>query len=116
MFSCYNVAKMVTDEATEVFGASVTENPEKKANLKAVCDAIDEFLEESNGVSCEVEVDEDTRDITVTLVTNPFEVEKDTTYFQEMMKRSKRMEFSSANADEVCSKFLLDGIWDVAEN
>jgi hypothetical protein len=40
-------------------------------------------------------------------------VEKDTTYFQEMMKRSKRMEFSSANADEVCSKFLLDGIWDV---
>jgi hypothetical protein len=112
MISCYHIATMVTDEAAKVFGASVTENPEKEANLKAVCDAMDEFLEEFGGVSCEVEVDEDTRDITVTLVTNIFEVEKDTTCFQEMMKRAKRMEFAAESADKVRSKFLLDGIWD----
>jgi hypothetical protein len=107
---------MVTDEATEVFGASVTENPEKKANLKAVCDAMDRFLSEFDGVSCEVEVDEDSKDITVTLVSGIFEVANDTVSFQEIMQRAKRMELSAENADEVCSKFLLDGIWDVAEN
>lgn len=109
---CFDVVEMVTTEATKQFGKLLVENNEKKQWLERYCADMDIIAEQFGGVSYEVEVDDETTDITVTLVCGGFETDKSSTVFYKLMQNAKKVTFKSCNDNEIQIDFILAGIWD----
>lgn len=110
---CFDVVEMVTTEATEQFGKLLAESDEKKQWLKECCEKIDIIAEQFGGVSYETEVDDETMDITVSLVCGEFETDKSSTVFYGLMRDAKKVTFKSCD-DGIQINFIFDGIWNKA--
>lgn len=108
---CFDVVTMVTDEATEQFGILLREEQGKKDSLKSYCDIIDTLAERFGGVSFEVEVDDETTNITVSLVCEEFEIDSCSDKFYELVSAAKRIGFKAADNDMVQINFEFEGIW-----
>lgn len=111
---CFDVVEMVTDEATKQFGRLFTESNEGKQWLKEYCKKVDTIAEQFNGVSYEVDVDDETMDITISLVCGEFETDKTSTAFHEVMQGAKKVAFKSGDSGEIQIDFILSGIWNKA--
>lgn len=113
MIKCFDVATLVTDEATDQFGSLVFEDPSKKARLKEFCESLDDVLLRFNGTSMNVSVDDETTEITISAVCDPFEVNDPKDKFHDMFRRSKRVTIQpdEDSDDMIQISFLMDGIW-----
>lgn len=112
IIKCFDVATMVTDEATEQFGSLVREDREKKNFLKYCCSVIDDISERFNGVAFEVDVDDETTDITISLTCSEFELGVDDRFY-ELLKSAKSFGVKVSEDDAECIKldFVFGGIW-----
>lgn len=109
---CFDVVEMVTDEATDQFGSLVQVNEEAKNNLRHCCNMIDDFAQQFGGISYEVDVDDNTTDITVSVVCEEFETTIISSKFYLLVQSVKRMSFSTPEEDLIKVQFVFDGIWD----
>lgn len=110
---CYDVAKMVVDEATERFGTGWCVSDDDVSVLEARCKIIDDLARRFNGVSYEVNVDEENTDITISLVCDMFEItDKDDSFFT-LVGQSKEFSIEPCDKDSIQLKldFVFDGIW-----
>lgn len=87
---CYDVVKMVTEEATKQFGVLLKVDEEKLHKLKSCCEMIDDLSKKFDGISYEVEVNDETTDITISLVFGEFETDKTTSSFYDLIKMAKK--------------------------
>jgi hypothetical protein len=53
-FNCFNIVKLVTDEASNQFSPLFSENSLKLSRLKSQCDYINKIANQYNGISCEI--------------------------------------------------------------
>lgn len=109
---CFDVVTMVTDEATKQFGSLVTEDEEKKNILKSYCSIIDDIADRFNGVAFEVDVDDETADITISVVCLELEVGSNDKFYKLMQHAKEfRVSVSKDGADCIQMDFVFDGIW-----
>ena len=108
---CYDVAEMVIDEATSQFGSLLMVDKEKQEELIECCGMIDVLAEKFGGISYEVEVNDETTDITISLVCNEFEVGTTSDDFYGLMRKAKKVGFKSYENEQIQIDFIFSGIW-----
>lgn len=111
---CYDVVKMVTDEATKRFGTRYYVSDESERNLESKCKMIDNIAKRFDGESYEVNIDEETTDITISLICDEFEVEKSEEEFYELIEQAKQVLIKPCdpNSTQIQLDFVFDGIWE----
>lgn len=116
MIKCFDVVTMVTDEASEQFGCLLKENTESKSYLHDYCNAIDILAKRFGAVMFEANVDDETTDITVTMVCEEFEITDPNDLFYKLAEKSKCLKISASKeeAGYLCIAFVFNGIWERA--
>lgn len=109
---CFDTASMVIDDATERFGPMWKINGERLDVLKQYCDAIDLLSEEFGGKSFEIEVDEITMEITITLECDEIVIESPEHLLYELAKRTVRYGFSVSEEGNLLVKFVFQNLWE----
>ena len=110
--TCFDAAKMVIDEATRQFAPGLLPNDYKMYQLKAVCDKITDLADRHNGVSYETEVNDETCDISITLVCSMIIVQEIPHPFIDIADQSKSIQISGTQGGEnVSIRFTFPGIW-----
>lgn len=107
---CYDVAAMVIDEATNQFGSLWKVSRSRLDDLKESCKLIDELSDESNGVSYDVAVNDETMDISVTLECEELVAENKSHVIYRLMDKSKSINMFSQDG-HLCIKFRFCGVW-----
>lgn len=110
--NCFDVASMVLDEATDRFGKTWKINGDKERALSQACKDIDDIAEEFDGVSYEVDVNEITMDITISLVCGEIVVRGSDSKLYSAMRNAKRVTFKNADGDNIRIDFIFGGIWE----
>lgn len=108
---CFDVVEMVADEATAQFGSLLKVDTEKKQKLEAYCKLIDKMVEAFDGESLEVDINDETTDITITLVCAEFETNSETKWFYELSGNAKNICIKSHDSEHVEISFTFCGIW-----
>lgn len=105
-FKCFDVVKMVTNEATSQFAPLFYENSVKLSHIEKLCSYIDFLIEKYNGISCDVEINSINLEIkiTITFQTNEIVLSKDFAYHNQIS-------FHSINDKYIDLEFLFPGIW-----
>jgi len=110
----FDYTKMVLDEATEKFSKFSWDLNEKKVDiLKDYCDAIDEVLRATDGESFEVEVDEDTMNIYMTLSCANVVMESEEDKLYKLIDRALVVSFAAAkDCYHVLIRFTFPSVWE----
>lgn len=110
---CYDVVEMVVEDANEQFGVMWRVNREKETLLKKNCSIIDNIANEFGGVSFEVNINDITMDITVSLVCSDMIVENNRHKFYSLINNTKGFSFTKAeDGDNLQVNFVFPGIWE----
>lgn len=109
---CYDAVEMVTDEATKQFGSLFKVNAGQEAALKTLCGVIDSMAENFGGISYEVEVNDETMEITISLVCNEFETDKEVSEFHKVSACANKVVFKAADSEHLQIDFVFGGIWE----
>lgn len=109
---CFDVASMVIDDATERFSPLWKPNSERLDIFKEYCDAIDKLSKEFDGESFEVEVDEISLEITVSLECDEVIIESSNHILYELAKRTVKYGFSVSDEGNLLVKFVFPSLWD----
>ena len=110
---CFDVVSMVVEEANNQFGVTWNIDKEKERDLKRVCVNIDFLSDEFNGVAFEVDINEITMDITVSLICAEIIVENASHRLFDVLKCTKR--FAIKPAEDLTNTqidFVFPGIWE----
>lgn len=107
---CFDVASMVIEDANERFSPVWKVDEERLNIFKQYCEAIDLLSKEFEGASFEVEIDEQTMEISVVLECDEIIIESDTHTLYELIKRTIRYGFS-ASGDSLLVKFVFPSMW-----
>ena len=108
---CFSIAEEIINEATERFGSSFKVNNEKLSIFKEYCEAIDLIAEEFDGTSIEVEVDEITSEISITLESEEIIIESESHILCELLKRTVRYGFSASEDGNLLTKLVFPTLW-----
>lgn len=111
---CFDIASMVIDDATERFRPSMRLNHERVGIFKQYCSALDELSNEFEGESFEVEVNEITMEITVSLECDEVVIESSNHVFYELVKRAVKYGFRTSEEGNLIIKFVFPSLWDKA--
>lgn len=112
---CFDVMLMVVEEANKRFGSLWKVDESKQDILCQYCDAIDELAEEFDGESYDVEVDEITMSIKITLECGDMLIKDKNHAIYRLFDRSILFGFSvSKETQMLCVTFEFPGIWEKA--
>lgn len=109
---CYDVTEMVVEEATKQFGSLFKVDTKKESALKDLCEIIDSMAEKFGGISYEVVVDDETTEITISLVCNEFETDKEISEFHKVTACANKVVFKAADSEHLQIDFVFGGIWE----
>lgn len=109
---CYDIVKMIIDEATEQFASGWKAEEEKMEILKQYCDILDCLSEEFDCKAFEVEVDDIKMTISIKMFCNEMTIENKPHPFFELVKRALSVSFAYEKEDDDMSvKFVFPSIW-----
>ena len=109
MFSSYDIAEMVVDEASGRFGKAISEK--SKTRLKNTCALIDNLVSEYDCESTEFAVNEDTTDLRISLGCPDMIIEKGmSTAFLNIIKDISEVCFSASDGN-LRVNLLMRGLW-----
>ena len=111
-FKCYDVAKMVIEDANERFSPIWKINNERLEVFQQYCEVIDALSEEFSGESYEVEVDEITMEVIVTLECEEIVISSFSHVFYELIKRAVKYGFSASEDGNLLLRFTFPSLWD----
>lgn len=107
---CFDAASIVIEEANERLSPLWKADEERLNIFKQYCEAIDLLSDEFDGESFEVEVDEITMEISITLECDEIVIESKTHELYDLVKRAIRCSFSASN-DNLLVRFVFPSIW-----
>jgi len=109
----FDIVKMVTDEASKQFGRAWTVNKDKESELNDACKRIDEFAERIDAETIEVEVDDISMDIIISVCCSDLIVDEKDDVFYDIAKKSKAMFFRCGELkDTLDVGFIFSKIWE----
>lgn len=111
--NCFDVASMVIDEATKQFGLLWKVDTDRLEVFKNNCDLIDELSDGSHGVSYDVDINEETMDISITLECEDLIADSKDHVIYRLMNETKSINMF-AHDGNLCIKFKFGSIWDKA--
>lgn len=111
VFKTFDVASMVLEEANQRFAPIWEPDKEKLDILKQYCEAIDTLIEEFDGESLDIEVDETQMTICVQLECEDITIETQRHRYYDLIQRSVSFGFSSTENDTVVLKLVFPSIW-----
>lgn len=110
--NCFDVVKIVTEEATSRFAPLFRENREAKNILHQYCEVLDALAQEFDGESFEVEVDEIQMTIGIKLECPDIVIQSDKHRFYALARRALEIRFSHGENDTVAVEFVFPSIWE----
>ena len=105
-FNCFNIVRLVTDEASTQFSPLFIENSLKQSRLKSQCDYINKIANQYNGISCEIEIDSITMEIRIMLTLADTHLALSINCPQPV-----KSEIYLNEENLICLDFLVPGIW-----
>lgn len=110
--STYDIAEMVIEEATRQFKFHWVVPSEKRDTLKKDCELIDQLASEFDCESAEVDVDNETLDIRISVVCPDMVMEYGRTHpFFTIIQHTASFGFSTTN-DSLKVDFVFAGLWE----
>ena len=109
VFKSREVAKMVIEEADKQFSPIWESDENSLPGLYQCCDWLDSLNEMFDSESIEVEVDEITMDVSVTIECNKVDVEN--CIFRKLIKCAKTYAFFKTTEDKIEIKFVFHSVW-----
>ena len=106
-FNCFNIVKLVTDEASNQLSPLFSENSLKLSRLKSQCDYINKIANQYNGISCEIEIDSITMEIRIMLTL----ADKHLALSSINCPQPVKSEIYLNEDNLICLDFLVPGIW-----
>lgn len=110
--SCFDIVSIVVDEATNKFAPIWKPDDEKYNELRQYCDNLDKI---ANGVDCksfDVEVDDVSMDITITIECSDIIVESSDFLSCDLITKSVRFVFSLSKRGLINISLVLPSIWE----
>ena len=107
---CFDVVESVVEVANERFAPIFTLDEQKYDVLKNYCEAIDDLSDEFDGEYFEVDVDEDTMEVKISLECPDMTIGSRDHVFWELAKRVVKVSFS-ASGENVRASFVFPSIW-----
>lgn len=108
---CFDAASIVIEDANERFSPLWKTNEERLNIFKRYCEAIDLLSDEFDGESFEIEVDEITMGISVTLECDEIVIESKEHILYELAKGAVRCGFSATGEGTLLVRFVFPSIW-----
>lgn len=109
--TCYDVVRIMLDEATKQFSPAFKEDSEKKRELERYCDWITIISDEFGGESYDIEIDDVTIDISVSLTCKEIKTTEQTPALYMLLSRTKSVELEAVDDTYIKIKFVFNGIW-----
>lgn len=109
---CFDIAELVLDEATERFAPLLQESAEKKQVFRQYCDAMDQLAAEFGGQSFEIEVDELSMAISVTMECGEITIYEKRHLLYQLAERAESVTFRHGEGDNVAVRLVFPPIWE----
>ena len=110
---CFDVVKMVVDEATEQFAPLWKVNDEKLSALKDKCADIDSLILDFGGEEMEVDVDNSKLTISICISCCEGIIVEGGIVFQRVVTDALSVSFANSdNSDGVNVTIIFHGVWD----
>lgn len=108
---CYEVASMVIQDAAKRFSPLWIIDEGDLDIFKQYCSAIDRLAAEFDGESFEVEVDEESMKIMISLECDEVLVTSKEHVFYSLLKRTEEFSFSVSENGHLLVKFVFPPLW-----
>ena len=108
--TCFDVVEMVMEDATVQF-TPLTEDVDRLAELKDLCERMDQLTAELQAESFGVEIDEVTTEIAMSISCEEFEMEKTSAILSSILKQVQEFQVRAKNPEQLCLEFRVKGIW-----
>lgn len=112
--TCYQTAEMVLEEAGKRFAPLLRVSQAKEQAFKELCSRVDPLIDSFGCVALEVNVNEETTDISLSLISPDVVLEHGRThpFFGIAVSDSVKAVTFRAEGDELVTTFVLPGIWE----
>lgn len=112
--TCYDVVRIMLDEATKQFSPAFKEDSERKRRVERYCDWITIISDEFGGESYDIEIDDVTMDISVSLTCKEIETTEQTPALYMLLSKAKSVKLMAVDDTYIKIKFVFTGIWERA--
>ena len=108
--TCFDVVEMVMEDATVQF-APLTVDVDRLAELKDLCEKMDQLTTELQAESFEVEIDEVTTEIAMSVICEEFEISKTSVLISAILNQVQEFQVRAKKLEQLCLEFRVKGIW-----
>lgn len=108
---CFDVVSMVVEEACDQFSPLWKLDKEKYRVLERYCKIIDDLSDEFDGISYDVEVDDITMTIAITLECQDMNIQQQSHKYYALAQRAVTFGFSVSNDGNLNVEFVFPGVW-----
>lgn len=108
---CFDVVDMVVEEANKRFAPIFVPDQSTYDVLGAHCNTIDDIVEEFEGVSIEVEVNEETMQILVIIECEELILSSPSHKFYDVLSVTQGYSFSASDDKNLLIKLIFPSIW-----
>ena len=113
-FKSYNVVSEVLDEASKRFSPLFKQNDDKRKGIQKICEMIDNIVEPFDGESFDIEVDEENKNICMSLECHDVTIDSKTHPLYGVIGCSCSFQVSHKDSDTMILQFTFPSIWDAA--
>lgn len=107
------VAKTIVEKATQQSSGKLTIVEEEMEFFEYTCNVIDNFIKEIDACGFDVEFEDKSREILITVVFTSFEVGDVNNRIYDVMRRANKIRFNGSEDGETASMTLyLPGVWE----
>lgn len=110
-FGFSDLAYEVIDEATKSFIPDYIKDEARKEEFDEVCNIIEDFMESVLAEGFEIDIDDEHKDILVTVESIDIYVDSSENSFYEAIERCKEFSFSRNEAGDLVTTFRFPGVW-----
>lgn len=112
--TCFATASMVFEEANTRFAPLLKQSKEKLEKFRSACEVIDLLIDAFQCEALDVSVDEDTTDISVSLISPDVVVEngREHPFFRLVSSGSVKAVTFKTEEDNICTTFIFSGVWE----
>ena len=113
-FKSFDVASTVLEEANKRFSPIWKPNNERVAIFQQYCDVVDDLIEEFDGESIDVEVDEIKMTICLRIECADITIKTKSHKYYELMQRTVSFGFEATDSDMIALKLVFPSVWEKA--
>ena len=114
-FQCFDVVKMVLEEANDRFSPLFVPVQERVDILKQYCSALDNLMERGDAESFDCEIDEDDMTVHLDIVVMDVTVDDpEHDEFQDLVERANSVKITNENGEYIRVSFVFPSLWERA--